>query len=162
LSVRTCDLEPRRGIPPTAASCPDVALLTNLFGGGFEAGDCPSIGTPEACEKVMDDESGPMLDLRLPCWDMGRRDSRRIQDSLDDIESLAFSAMGWDARSPGRMSECLLLLDRGEETEMAVRGRGALVGLVGLVRCEVRGPGPASASWRKEAYGNSSAGDGHA
>lgn len=116
------------------------------------------MGTPEPFENVMDDESGPMLDRRLPCWDSGRRDSRRIQDSLDDTESLAFSAMGWDARSPGRMNECLLLLDRGDETEMPVRGRGALVGLVGLVGCELRGPGPTSASWRKEAYGNSSAG----
>jgi len=118
------------------------------------------MGTPEAWEKVMDDESGPKLDLRLPCWDSGRRDSRRIQESLDDTESLAFSAIGWDARSPGRTNECLLLPDLGDETETPVSGRGALVGLKGLVGCEVRGPVGPSVSWWKEAYGKSSAGDG--
>jgi hypothetical protein len=104
----------------------------------------------------MDDESGPMLDLRLPCWDRGRRDNRRIQDSLDDTESLQFSAMGCDVTSPGRINDCLLLLDLGDEIETPVRGRGTLVGLVGLAGCDVRGPGGTSASWRKDAYGNSS------
>jgi hypothetical protein len=57
-------------------------------------GGWPSIGAPEPCEKVMDDESGPKLDLRLPCCERGRRDKRRIQDSREDTESLAFSAIG--------------------------------------------------------------------
>jgi hypothetical protein len=55
------------------------------------------------------------------------------------------------------MNDWRLLLDLGDESETPVRGRGTLVGLVG---CEVRGPGGPSASWRKEAYGKSSAGDG--
>jgi hypothetical protein len=133
-------------MPPTAPFCPDVALLTNLFGAVWKVGDCPSIGTPEPCEKVTDDESGPMLDLRLPCCDNGRRDSRRIQESLDDTESLAFSAIGWDVKSPPRMNECRLPLDLGDETETPVSGRGTVVGLVGLIGCESRGPGPGSAS----------------
>lgn len=116
-------------------------------------GDCPRIGTPEPWENVIDDESGPRLDLRLPCWDSGRRDSLRIQESLDDTESLAFSAMGWEAKSPGRINECLLLLDLGDATETPVMGRGALVGLIGLnglVGCEAREPGYTSAIWRKD------------
>lgn len=89
-----------------------------------------------------------MLDLRLPCWDKGRRDSRRIHESLEDTESLPFSAIGWDTRSPPRMNECLLPLDLGDESETAVKGRGTLVGLVGG---EAKAPGEASASWRKDA-----------
>ncbi len=54
-------------MPPAGPFCPDVVLLTNLFGAAGEVGNCPSIGTPEPWEKVMDDESGPMLDRRLPC-----------------------------------------------------------------------------------------------
>lgn len=96
----------------------------------------------------MDDESGPMLDLVLPCWDSGLSDKRRIQDSLDDTESRGFSAIGRDARSPNRIKECLLPLDLGDETWTPVRGRGALVD---PVECGLRGPGPASTSWRKEA-----------
>jgi hypothetical protein len=155
-------MEPRRVGSPAIPFFPDVVLLTSLFGEEREVGDCPSIGTPEPWEKVIDDESGPMLDLRLPCWDRGRRDSRRTQDPFDDTESLQFSAMGCEVKSPGRMNDCLLLLDLGDETEIPVRGRGTLVGLVGLVGCDVRGPGGTSVSWRKEAYGNSSAGDGQA
>lgn len=74
------------------------------------------MGTPEPLEKVMDDESGPVLDRGLPCWDSGRSDNRRIQDSLDDAESRAFSAIGRDARSANRIKECLLPLDFGDET----------------------------------------------
>lgn len=77
---------------PPAPFCPDVVvLLTSLFGEAREAGGWPRIGTPEPCEKVMEDESGPTLDLRLPFWDSGRSDSLLIQESFDETESLLFS-----------------------------------------------------------------------
>ena len=154
-SVSTWDFDPRRGRPVAGPVCPEVVLLTNLFGAACSVGGCPSIGTPEPCEKapepcekVMDDVSGPTLDLGLPCWDSGRRDSRRIQESLDDTESRAFSAIGLDARSPNLMKECLRPVALGDVAWTAVSGRGT-PGVGG--GCEVRGEGVASASWRNEA-----------
>lgn len=64
------------------------ARFTNLFGGScddrsLEAG---RIGAAEPNENI-EGESGPILDLRLPCWDSGRMDSLRIQEPLEDTES---------------------------------------------------------------------------
>jgi len=42
----------------------------------------------------MEGESGPKLDLRLPCWDIGRIDSLRIQEPFDDTESRGSSTIG--------------------------------------------------------------------
>lgn len=53
------------------------------------------MGAPEPCENVRDGESGPMLDLGLPCCDNGRIESRLIHESLEDTESrVTLSAIG--------------------------------------------------------------------
>jgi hypothetical protein len=51
------------------------------------------MGAAEPKEK-REGESGPILDLRLPCWDMGRSDNRRIHEPLDETESRKSSAIG--------------------------------------------------------------------
>jgi hypothetical protein len=95
----------------------------------------------------MDEESGPKLDLRLPCWDNGRRDNRRTQEPLEDTESRGSSAIGLEVTSPCRRNECLLLFDFGDERWTLPKGRGAPPELVG---CEIRGPGLTSMISRKE------------
>ena len=64
-----------------------------------------SIGAEEPWEKVTDGESGPTLDLVLPCCDRGRIDSRRIHDPLDEKESRESSAMVGAGKSPVRMND---------------------------------------------------------
>lgn len=71
------------------------------------------MGAPEPCEKVREGESGPMLDLMLPCCERGRIDSRLIHEPLDENESLASSAMGGGAQSPCLIKDCRLLVDFG-------------------------------------------------
>lgn len=63
-------------------------------------------------------ESGPMLDLGLSCWDVGRRDRRLIQELpvCDDIESRDTSALFAAATSTGRMYDCRRLTGFGGVT----------------------------------------------
>lgn len=73
----------------------DDVRFTSLFGGSDGAvvlkGD--SMGAPEPCEKVMEGEFGPTLDLGLPCCERGRMDSLLIHDPFDEMESLDGSVM---------------------------------------------------------------------
>jgi hypothetical protein len=69
------------------------------------------MGAPEPCEKVRDGESGPKLDRGLPCWDSGRMESRRIQESREDTDSRGgFSTIGRELKSVCLMNEFLLSL----------------------------------------------------
>lgn len=59
-----------------------------------------------------------MLDLGLSCWDVGRRDSRLIQELpvCDDIESRDPSALFAAATSTGRTYDCRRLTGLGGVT----------------------------------------------
>ena len=68
------------------------------------------MGAPDPWEK-RDGASGPKLDLSLPCCERGRmEESRFIHDPFEDIESLAFSAIGRVVRSFCLMNDCLRLV----------------------------------------------------
>lgn len=63
---------------------------------------------------AIDGESGPMLDLMLPCCESGLIDRRRNHESLDDTESRAgASASRADGESPWRRSPVRLSLSAG-------------------------------------------------
>lgn len=56
----------------------------------------------------MDGESGPTLDLKLPCWESGRIDNLRIQEPFEDKESRESSTIGVaGANSPCLVDGCL-------------------------------------------------------
>jgi hypothetical protein len=103
------DRDRGRNTEPPSYSRIEAVLLTSLLGGrggaAMPVGD--RIGALEPWEKVKDCESGPRLDLGLPCWDRGRIESLRIHELLDEIESL-FSAIIGPAPSPCLRNECLL------------------------------------------------------
>jgi hypothetical protein len=91
--VGTCDLEPLLDIDPLAALV-DVARFTSLLGGNC-AGLLPgfdSIGAADPWENVSDGESGPTLDLGLLFCEFGIVDNLRIQDPLDETDSLLVSS----------------------------------------------------------------------
>lgn len=94
-----------------SACAADGARLTSLFGGNGAA-ECvwERMGAEEPLEKVMEGESGPTLDLRLPCWDNGLKDSRLIHEPLDERESLTGSPGARVEGSPCFTSEAVLLL----------------------------------------------------
>lgn len=100
--------------------------MTSLFGVGgvLKERDCGRIGTPEPWEKAaIDLESAAKLDLSLPCWDNGRRDSLFIQDPLDDMDARGgVSDMVAKADSPGLDDDGFLLGVFGDVT-CAVLGR---------------------------------------
>jgi len=121
-SVSICDFDDLLDKVPCCGEfcCPDVVRFTSLLGAVCD-GPVPGsrIGAPEPYEKVRDGESGPKLDLGLPCWDNGRMDSRRIHESLEDTESRGgFSTIGRELRSLCRINECLLSLSLGDKTCM--------------------------------------------
>mgnify|MGYP006976734904 FL=1 len=95
----------------------------------------------------MEDESGAVLDLGLPCWDSGRRDRRRIHDSRDELESRAFSTVAFGVGSLDRRKKGLIHSDLDEESCAAVAGRGIFAELVASGE---RGPGPMSLSCKGE------------
>jgi hypothetical protein len=105
-------MEPLLEIDPLAA-LPDVARLTNLFGGncagllpGFE-----SMGAAEPWENVSEGESGPILDLGLLVCDTGIVDNLLIHEPLEEIESLLTSSplcSCGDDSSPFRTIDSLL------------------------------------------------------
>ena len=85
----TCELEPVLDIDPLTALVDDVRF-TSLLGGncaGLLAG-FKSIGAADPWENVSDGESGPTLDLGLLVCEFGIVDNLRIQDPLDETESL--------------------------------------------------------------------------
>jgi hypothetical protein len=69
------------------------------------------MGAAEPYEKATDGESASILDLGLPYWDEGRRDSRLSQDPDDDTDSLEPSTIGTLVKSIWlrATSDCLLL-----------------------------------------------------
>lgn len=95
----------------------DDERLTSLFGGNGAAPvlGLGKMGADEPWENVMDGESGPMLDLTLPCWDNGRSESLLIHDPFDEKESLGRST-GVDGpnASPCFKDGCRLLVEVGE------------------------------------------------
>lgn len=63
---------------------------------------------------AIDGDSGPMLDLMLPCCESGLIDRRRSHESLDDTESRdGASASRPDGESPCRRSPVRLSLNGG-------------------------------------------------
>lgn len=124
-------------IPAGPFACVDVTRFTNLFGGicaGTQS-EGPSIGAADPYEKVKDEESGPRLDLGLPCWDKGRMESRLIQDPREDMESRGTSDIGGGTPSPGRINEALLLVGFGglvwEPVVGGSRMRVVVAGIIG-------------------------------
>ena len=107
-------------------SCLIVECLTSLFGGSWGGMLDPegSIGATEPWEKFREGESGPMLDLGLPCWDNGRTDQRLlIHEPLDENESLDTSDIGGGTLSFCRMAEYRGLTVLGGVVWDAVAGR---------------------------------------
>lgn len=72
----------------------DVLRFTSLLGGnGTGLLVLCNIGASEPCENVTDGESGPTLDLGLPCDETCIVDNLRIHESLfEETESLRPSA----------------------------------------------------------------------
>lgn len=89
--------------------------FTNLLGGSGPGigpvGD--SIGADEPCENVIDWQSGPVLERKLPCWDNGRIDRRLIHEPVEDIESRVISTAAGSAESQCRDDACLRRLPLG-------------------------------------------------
>jgi hypothetical protein len=86
-------LEPLLDTDPLTALVEDVRF-TSLLGGscagllvGFER-----MGTADPWENVNDGESGPTLDLGLLVCELGIVDNLRIQDPLDETDSLLGSS----------------------------------------------------------------------
>lgn len=108
-----------------------IRLISLLCGGGAAVelvGD--STDAPDASEKVKE-ESGPMLDLGLSCCDVGRRDSRLIQEPCDENESRDDpSVLFAVATSPCRRDDCGRLSSFGGVIFLAGVGgwRGELIG----------------------------------
>jgi len=68
------------------------------------------MGAAEPWEGLIEGESGPMLDRGLLFRELGIIDSRRIQEPLEEIDSLFASSSrnsAGDAGSPGQKNECL-------------------------------------------------------
>lgn len=104
-------MEPLLDIDPLTALVDEVRF-TSLLGGncagllpGFE-----SMGAAEPWENVSDGESGPTLDLGLLVCELGIVDNLRIQDPLDETDSLLVSSPTrscCDGISPLRTTERL-------------------------------------------------------
>lgn len=74
-------------------------------------------------EKATDWLSKPRLDRMLPCCDNGRRDSRLIQEPLDETDSLESSAKVGEAGSPCTREALLLCRNEGGKLKCWLSGR---------------------------------------
>ena len=113
-----------------------------------------SAEAPDGWEKAGETRSRETLDLKLPCWERGRRERRLIHEPLEDTESLAFSAIGRMERSAGLTKDWRRLEAFGGVTWLpAVRG-----GRDGSGGLEVRGPAKGSdGRWKDGRRGGSRA-----
>lgn len=86
-------MEPVLDVGPLTALVDDVRF-TSLLGGNWAGllGVFESMGAADPWENISDGESGPTLDLRLFVCELGIVDNLRIQDPLDEIDSLLVSS----------------------------------------------------------------------
>lgn len=108
----------------------EQALLTSLFGrscAGTSEGEF-NIGAPEPCERFINGESGPTLDLGLPLpFESCKVDNRLYQDPLDDNESLGSSDPdSWIDPDPRRRR--IVMFDTLDCVTSAVNGRSVTGG----------------------------------
>lgn len=98
--------------------------FVSLFGGNDGAVGVVGEKTDAEPWDIEKAESGPMLDLGLSCWDVGRRDNRLIQELpvWDDIESRDPSALLAAATSTGRTYDWRRLTGFGEATCLLEEG----------------------------------------